>query len=141
VIRIRDLTGLFDEDGGLRLFLGYLACAGAATLVDIGLLYALTEMAGLWYLYSAAVSYTAGMVTNYTLNKYLNFKNKSKRILPQFGLFVSVALVGLMLNQVILYLLVRFAGLWYMMAKFMAICMVMVWSFYGHRRFTFRIIK
>jgi len=135
-----NLTRLIDH-AGLRLFAGYITCAGAATLIDLSLLYCLTELAGLWYLHSAAISYTAGMFTNYTLNKYLNFRNKSRRILPQFALFVSVALVGLILNQAVLYLLVRYASLWYMLAKIITTCIVVTWSFYGHRRLTFRIIR
>jgi putative flippase GtrA len=123
----------------VNLFLAYIVFAGFATLVDFGLLFSLTEFFNLWYFYSAAVSYLAGMITNYTLNKYLNFRNRSKRLIPQFGLFAAVASVGLILNQIILYALVEFAGLWYILAKFIAVFIVLLWSFYGHKRFTFRV--
>ena len=65
-----------------KLFGGYVIFAGIATIVDIGLLYLLTAFIGLHYLLSAALSYTCGMITNYSLNKVFNFKNKSK-----FGFF------------------------------------------------------
>ena len=125
----------------LGLLIGYVICAGVATLVDMGLLYLLTEYMELWYLYSAAVSYVAGMVTNFTLNKTYNFRNRSRRIGPQFGLFAGVAFIGLVLNQIILYLLVSMAGLWYMYAKVLTVCLVLLWSFYGHKRFTFGLLK
>lgn len=124
-----------------RLFTLYVVFAGFATLVDIGILYSLSEFAGLWYFYSAIVSYAAGMVTNYSLNKYLNFRNKSKRIIPQFSLFMAVALVGLTLNQAIIYSLVEFFGVWYIFAKLMAIAIVMFWSFFGHKKLTFSVLK
>ena len=125
----------------VRLFIGYVIFAGFATLVDLGLLYSLTEFFHIWYFYSALFANLAGMVTNYSLNKCLNFKNKSRKIIPQFGLFATVALIGIGLNQLILYSLVEFAKLWYMHAKFIAIFIVMFWSFYGHKKLTFNVFR
>ncbi len=134
------ITKLFQRQD-VKLFIGYVIFAGFATLVDLGLLYSLTEFFHVWYFYSAIFAYFAGMVINYSLNKYLNFRNKSKQIISQFGLFAIVALIGLGLNQLILYSLVEFAKLWYMFAKFIAIFIVMLWSFYGHKKLTFGIFK
>jgi len=128
---------LFSSD--FRLFFLYVVFAGLATIVDIGLLYFLTEKVGLWYIYSAAFSYSAGMVTNYSLNKYLNFRNRSRRIVPQFGLFATVAVVGLGLNQALLYAMVTYLDMWYMHAKLVSVMLVTIWSFYGHKELTFKI--
>lgn len=125
----------------VKLFVGYVIFAGLATLVDLGLLYSLTEFFHVWYFYSAIFSYFIGMVINYSLNKYLNFRNKSKQIIPQFGLFATVALIGLGLNQLILYSLVEFVKFWYMLAKIIAIFTIMFWSFYGHKKLTFNIFR
>jgi len=127
--------------GDMGLLIGYVMCAGIATLVDMGLLFLFTEYLDVWYLYSAALSYLAGMFANFTLNKYLNFRNRSARVAAQFGLFAGVALVGLAFNQIILYLLVTLAGIWYMTAKVITVCLVLLWSFYGHKRLTFGLIK
>lgn len=128
------------KNQNVKLFFGYLIFAGFATLVDLGLLYSLTEFLHVWYFYSAAFAYFVGMVTNYSLNKYLNFRNTSKRIILQFGLFVLVALIGLAINQLILYSFVEFVKLWYMLAKIISIFIVMFWSFLGHSRLTFRLL-
>ncbi len=127
--------------GDAKLFTGYVIFAGIATLVDLGLLYAFTEFLRIWYFYSTALSYFIGMLTNYTLNKYLNFRNRSRRIIPQFGLFMLVALIGLALNQAVIYMMVEFGGLWYMHAKFIALLVVMFWSFYGHKHLTFSLFR
>ena len=68
-------------------------------------LYSATEYLHLAVLVSSAISYCCGMLTNYTLNKIFNFKNKSKKIMHQFGLFLVVALIGLALNQLIIFAL------------------------------------
>jgi putative flippase GtrA len=127
--------------GNTRLFFNYVILAGVATAVDLGLLYAISEFAGVWYFYAAALSYVAGMLTNYTLNKHLNFRNTSRKIAHQFTVFAAISLTGLAFNQIILYCLVEFAGIWYMYSKIMAVFMVMLWNFYGHKKFTFSIFK
>lgn len=123
------------------LLVGYVICAGIATGVDIGILYVLTEYLGLWYLYSAALSYLAGMVTNFTLNKKYNFRNRNEQVFRQFGIFAAVALLGLALNQVILYSLVSIGGLWYIHGKIVTVLLVLLWSFYGHKKLTFGLLK
>ncbi len=119
----------------------YAFLAGIATVVDFLVLFLLTDFIHIWYLISSVVSYTCGMGTNYTLNKYLNFKNTSKKIIPQIGLFAAVALVGLGLNQILLFFLVEYFGLWYMLAKVISVSIVMIWSFFGHKKITFSLIK
>lgn len=124
-----------------RLFSGYVICAGIATMVDVGLLFSLTEFIHFHYFYSAAAAYIAGMTTNYLLNKVFNFKNKNKHVVYQFGLFAIVAFIGLGFNQLIIYFLVEFASMWYMLAKLISIAVVMLWSFYGHKKLTFGVLR
>ena len=125
----------------VKLFSGYIIFAGIATLVDLGILYSLTEFIGFHYLLSALLSYACGMVTNFFLNKLFNFKNRNRRIVQQFGLFTFVALIGLGLTQLILWFFVEFVNLWYMLAKLISIVIVMLWSFYGHKKLTFGLLK
>ena len=125
----------------VKLFFGYVLFAGIATIVDLGLLFVLTEFVNLHYLTSAALSYMFGMTTNYSLNKLFNFRNKSKRIILQFGLFIFVALIGLILNQLILWFLVESFKIWYMSAKLVSILIVMLWSFWGHKNITFGFLR
>ena len=140
-----ELKGKILEDirdkGDLGLFLGYVFTAGLATVVDIALLYLLTNFVGFHYLLSSVISYTAGMVTNYSGSKLFVFRNKSEDIAKQFSLFAIVALIGLALNQLIIWLLVEYGGMWYLYAKFISVFIVMFWSFYGHKKLTFGLIK
>ena len=123
------------------LLIGYIIFAGIATIVDFSLLYSLTEFFYVHYFTSAAFAYMGGMITNYTLNKIFNFKNKSKKIFKQFALFMTVALTGLILNQLIIYVLVEYFQFWYMIAKLVSVGIVMIWSFIGHKLLTFKVIQ
>lgn len=123
------------------LFIKYVFFAGIATLVDIGFLYIFVEYFKVWYFYAAIFSYFLGMFTNYLLNKFLNFQNKSSKVIQQFGLFALVALIGLGLNQFILYALVEWFLVSYILAKVIAVFFVMFWSFFGHKKLTFKVFQ
>ncbi|HPO48743.1 MAG TPA: GtrA family protein [Spirochaetota bacterium] len=123
------------------LFLKYIFFAGLATFVDFGVLFLLTDVFKIWYFISAIFSYLCGMITNFTLNKILNFENKSKKILYQFGLFAFVASIGLGLNQLILFILVEKFHIWYIIGKLVSVFIVMFWSFFGHKKITFHFFK
>ncbi|MFZ2310919.1 MAG: GtrA family protein [Patescibacteria group bacterium] len=118
--------------------INYIFFAGTATVVDVGLLYVLTDMAGLKYLISSVISYCAGMVVNYSLNKLLNFKDRNKKIFRQFSIFFAVALIGLLFNQLIIVFLVELFKIWYMIAKIISVLLVMIWSFWAHKNITFK---
>ena len=124
-----------------KLFINYLLIGGFSSLIDIGLLYFLTEFFGLWYFYSSIISYLGGVIPNYTLNKYFNFKNKSKKIIPQFTAFLLVSVWGLFITQILIFLFVEFFNLWYIIAKIITIAIVIFWNFYGVKKIVFGIFK
>jgi putative flippase GtrA len=132
---------LATKAGKMVKILLYIFCAGLATIVDYALLYVFTEFGGLYYLWSATLSYCAGMIVNYSLNKVLTFRNKSKQIGKQFSVFAVVSLVGLGLTLLFMALFVEVLGLWYMVAKLFTIILVFIWSYFGHSNLTFKIFK
>lgn len=117
----------------VKLFVNYIIIGGVVNLFCLALLYFLTEFLQLWYLYSAALAYFVGMTAIYLLNKYLNFKDRNKKIVSQVGLFVTASLIGLGFYQIILYCLVEFAGLWYMFAAVISLFILVFWNFYSQK--------
>lgn len=119
------------------VFINYAIFAGIATIIDFSILYLLTE-SGMYYLWSATISYIVGMITNFSLNKRYAFKNKSKKIIKQFSKFSVIAIAGLLINELILLVLVSKFKVMYLIAKIISVILVGVLSFFGHKRITFR---
>ena len=117
----------------------YLFVGVAATIIDFVFLYALTEWLGFWYLLSATISFILAAAANYVLNKIWTFQNKDKKIARQFMIFIGVAIVGLAINNSILYVGVEYFGLWYMFSKVLATVASLIWNFIGHKYITFRV--
>jgi putative flippase GtrA len=126
---------------GTITFATYVFFAGIATLVDLSLLFTLTEFLAIHYFFSGIVSYICGGLVHYVLNKKYTFKNRSKKIVTQLSVFFGVALVGLAITQLLLYVLVELWAVWYIFAKLISIFIVLLWNFTGHKYITFKVLK
>jgi len=118
-------------------FLKYCVGGGTAFVVDFSLLFLLTEYAGIWYLRSATLSFLAAAAVNYSIQKWWTFKCKDSRLGRQFFKFTLLQIVGLGINNAIMYSLVEYAGFWYVLAKVIAAAVVLIWNFWASRKFVF----
>ena len=132
-----------DETGRFARF----ALVGmASTLVDAGLLIALKEIGGLPVLAANSLSYSAGILTSFSLNRMWTFADaRSERMWPQMARFSAVSLVGLALNSGIVWALSAPAGSPFdrgmagtLAAKAIATLVVLGWNFLANRRWTFK---
>ncbi|MFZ5955064.1 MAG: GtrA family protein [Nanoarchaeota archaeon] len=121
----------------LKQFLGYVVIAGLATLLDIFILFFLTEKIGLWYFYSSIISFVSASIPNFMLNKYFNFKNKDKRLVQQYGVWFCISIVGLILTQMFMFIFVEYFKIYFLLAKCLTIMMVIFWDFFGNKSLTF----
>ncbi|MFC1872244.1 GtrA family protein [Chloroflexota bacterium] len=118
-------------------FLYYFLLAGFCSVIDVGVLYALTDWAGLFYLISATFSFIIAQSLNYYLNRRLNFRSKSEQVAKQLTMFISVNTVGLGISLGILAVFVEVFGLWYILARIISMLIAFNFNFYIHKRYTF----
>ena len=83
------------SDNLLIQFVRYFFVGGFAFIIDFGLLYILTEYAGLHYLLSATLSFIAGLVVNYIISCIWVFNNsKFRNRIVEFLFFAAIGVVG-----------------------------------------------
>ena len=117
----------------------YFFVGGFAFVVDFGLLYILTEYAGLHYLLSATLSFISGLLVNYISSCIWVFSNsKFKNRLVEFLFFASIGVVGLLLNDALIWLFTDCIGTHYMFSKIVAAAMVYLWNFFARKYLVFR---
>ena len=107
---------------------------GMSFLIDYSLLFALTEWAGLYYLYSSAISFGVSVVFNYWLCVTYVFKGAGKQTARQATIFFVTGAIGLALNQFCMWFFVAIAGLHYMLAKIVATIIVTIWNYFTKRK-------
>lgn len=108
------------------------AAGGFST--DIGLLWVLVEKVGLHYLVAATLSFLAGTVVVYwvSVRHAFRFRRIEDRR-TEFGYFMSIGAVGIVLNLLLMFALVDWLDLHYLLAKVGAAAITFVTNF-GMRR-------
>jgi len=117
----------------------YCFVGGFAFIVDYGLLYILTEYAGFHYLISATISFIAGLIVNYLLSTWWIFRNsKLKNKAAEFTVFALIGVIGLLLNNLLLYVFTDLLHVHYMISKLIVAALVMIWNFFGRKLILFK---
>ena len=114
----------------IEQFSKYVIVGGLAFMVDYGMLYALTEFAHLHYLLSATISFIIGLMVNYMLSIYWVFSERSiSRRSLEFIIFAVIGIVGLALNNIVMYLFTDVADINYLISKLISAFIVLIWNF------------
>ena len=130
---LRPHAGLMRRQGELTRFLKFCAVGLSGVLVNMGLLWLLTEVAGLFYLLSAAISIETSIISNFLLNDYFTFPDRrsprAKSFLNRLLKFNLVSLAGLGLNMGVLWLLTEVFGLYYLLSNLCGIAVATLWNY------------
>lgn len=104
--------------------------------IDYGLMILLTERTGLHYFTSSAISFTVSVVVNYILSMRFVFNGKDDLSkFQEMAIFVALSLVGLALNQMIMWFAVELFGIFYAVAKILSTMLVTTYNFISRKLF------
>lgn len=104
--------------------------------IDYGFMILLTEVFYINYLVSCAVSFTISVAVNYILSMLYVFQGKENvSKTAEFAVFVVLSVLGLGINQLVMWVTVELLGIFYMIAKIGATAIVMVWNFVTRKIF------
>ncbi len=128
--------------GGPIRFIKFCLVGASGTLVYLGLLTLFTEVLGLFYIISAAISYETSIITNFVLNDIWTFRDRRSPGMGKYlyrGLkFNLVSLVGLGIHMAILWFFTEVVGLFYLLSAIFAIAGAMLWNFFINTLWTWR---
>ncbi len=106
-----------------------------ATFTDVGVLVALKEFLHIDVLISSAISFCFSVVVNYILSMAFVFKSKHQNKIREIIIFVLLSIGGLCLNQLILWIGVKFTPVYYLIVKLFALVIVPVYNFITRKIF------
>jgi len=108
------------------------------TLINIGILYSLTEFFKVYYLISAILAFIVAATSNFFLNKVWTFKEGVKEsILKKYLLFFGVSIIALVVNLFFLYVFTEYFGIYYIVSQIIAIGIALIINFLGNKIWTF----
>lgn len=109
---------------------------GIAFVIDYGLLYLLTEKIGIYYLVSSLISFSVSVIFNYIASVLWVFDvDKEKSEVRNFIYFIGLSIVGLGINELIMWGGVDKLHIYYMLVKLFATAVVMVFNFITRKMF------
>lgn len=134
-----------DKLGRISLFakhaFKYYLVGASGVFVNLGILFALTEFVGLWYLLSSSIAIYISITSNFLLNKTWTFRDTvmKQRDFLMYGKFIGVSLVGMGIQLGFNYIFVEKLSVYYLLAALISIMIASSVNFVLNRRLTFGI--
>ena len=109
----------------------------SGVLFDFGITWLLKERIRLNKYIANSTGFACAVLSNYLLNRVWTFESHDPNVAVQFSKFVVIALIGLLLNNGMIYVLTERQGMKFYPAKLLATGVVMLWNFWANYTFTF----
>ncbi len=118
-------------------FLKFCIVGFSGMVVDFGFTWLCKEKLK-WNKYvSNSIGFVLAATNNYIWNRWWTFQSNNANIPIEYGKFLVISVIGLGLNNLVIYLLHEKLKLNFYLAKLIAIGVVTVWNFVMNYRFTF----
>lgn len=121
----------------VRQFIKFSLVGVSNTLLDFSLYFILTRALLVHFLVANAIAFILAASWSYAANKAWTFRDTSRDMTAQYTKFILISLVGLALNEGILSLFVLLFGVPDLLAKALAVVIVVGWNFSANRAWTF----
>ncbi len=109
-------------------------------VVNMSILFFLTEYVGLFYLASSVFAVESAIISNFVLNENWTFVDRGrsglKNLLKRFSKFNLISLAGMAINLVVLAFMTEVVGLYYLVSNLVAIAVVFLWNYTANINWT-----
>ncbi len=109
---------------------------GICFVIDYGLMVFFKEVCGTTELVASGISFTVSVIVNYILSMRYVFHGKENRnVTVELIVFILLSVCGLLINQLIMWAGVKKLFISYLIVKFFATAVVMVFNFVTRKLF------
>jgi putative flippase GtrA len=122
----------------LAQFLKFCVVGASGTIIDFGLTYIFKEKLRANKYISNSIGFISAATSNYILNRVWSFENHNPAIGEQYMLFMAISLLGLGINNGVIFLSTKKFHPNFYVAKIVATGVVTLWNFAMNYLFTFR---
>jgi putative flippase GtrA len=108
-------------------FIKFIVVGFSGMIVDFSITILLKEIFKVHRYIANSAGFIAAASSNYLLNRIWTFESKNSHILTEYGTFILISAIGLVINNFFLWLLEK--KLNFYLAKFVAIVITSLWNF------------
>ena len=118
-------------------FIKFCVVGASGMAVDFGITFLGKEKLRLNKYVANSLGFISAASTNYVLNRLLTFHSRDPQVAQQYMQFIGISAIGLLINNLIIYLLNDRARVGFYLSKLIAIGVVTLWNFFMNYFFTF----
>lgn len=118
-------------------FLKFALVGFSGLFVDFGFTYLCKEILKIHKYVSNSIGFTMAATSNYIINRIWTFQSNDPNIAVEYSEFLIISLVGLGINNLILWFLVTRYKMNFYVSKLFAIGVVTIWNFLANYFITF----
>jgi len=112
-----------------------------STVIDWGIYFALTRLCHINYIPAKMISFSVAVMNSYLLNRVWTFQIQKNASFKEFIKFIMIALIGLSLNTLIMFIVVDKIKLIDIWGLVIATVIVVFWNFSSSRFWVFKEVK
>ena len=86
---------------------------------------------------SNSIGFTIAASSNYIFNRIWTFSSNHPEVLIEFSTFLSISIIGLIINNSILWVVINQFKINFYISKLIAIIITTLWNFFGNFYITF----
>lgn len=109
----------------------------SGVFVDFGITYIFKEKFSVNKYISNSLGFICAATSNYFLNRIWTFQSHDPAILLQYSKFFTISLIGLMLNNLVVFFIHQKGQINFYVSKIFAIALVTLWNFSANYLYTF----
>lgn len=110
-------------------FLKFCIVGSSGMIVDFGTTWLLKEKVRINKYFANSLGFILAATSNYFLNRFWTFHSENQLVATEYISFVLISIVGLGINNFVLYLLTEKMKLNFYLSKLFAIAVVTIWNF------------
>lgn len=122
---------------GVRQFVKFGLVGASSTVIDWGIFYLLNHY-NLYYLTAKVLSFSVAVINSFIWNRRWTFRSQDPNRTKEFTKFLVIALIGLGINALIMYLAVSVLGTRKIFGLIFATGITMFWNFLANKFYTFK---
>jgi putative flippase GtrA len=122
-----------------KIFFKYCFAGGVAAITDLGIFFILNEIFNIYYIFAIPIAFFIAAIVNYSLQRKFTFKSKYKKKRKQFSVFLLIMIIGFFINASLTIMQVELFNVWPTLARFIAILIGTLYSYYANSRITFNL--
>lgn len=116
-------------------FFKFQSAAIIATAIDFSILIFLTEVFGIWYVYSTLLGALAGAIVNFNLCRYWAFTNAQNKFKHQVYRYALISLGSLIFNSSFVFILTETIHINYTISKIITAAVIAIFYNYTLQKY------